>query len=229
MRGISRNLGTAAHIEYPSVEKQKQQVFDGYMKPAKKKKKKSKVKAKNKKKTSARDLRERRRRDREDAYIPSTGTQDITAEREKGLGKTFSHHSVGVVYSHGKKHLVSQVSGYSLPNVRCAGLYDYITIRDEDGTDLHQRLNEYGRDVSEVFRLFIGKSKGKVEYYKGHKFVLVKIESEYEYRMHKNKVMPKVKKEDGCEVRNNRIFVRNNQKITKCCFCGADVSKYEIN
>lgn len=175
MRISNRNLGTAAHIEYPTIEATKQKIFDGFI-PNTMTKTTNKSKHK-KKKSKSQKRREKRLRDKADAFLPIIDMHETTAEKDKGSGKTFSHRE-------NKRTSLREDKRIADSMIRCpknknrAGLYDVITIKDEDGEEYTHKLELHDKDVPEVFRLFRGKVHGSSLTYKGYTYKLIRIEKE---------------------------------------------------
>ncbi len=168
MRRISNNLGTAAHIEYLTIEAEKQKIFDGIM-PQKSNKPKNK---KNKSKRQKR--REKKLRDKADAFLPIIDIYETTAEKDRDSGKTFSHQTNRKTSLREDKRIAESM--IRCPNnINRAGLYDIITITDEDGEQYTHKLELHDKDVPEVFRLFRGKTNGCTISYKGYTYQLTKI------------------------------------------------------
>ena len=100
-----------------------------------------------------------------------------TAEKDKGSGKTFSHRE-------NKRTSLREDKRIADSMIRCpknknrAGLYDVITIKDEDGEEYTHKLELHDKDVPEVFRLFRGKVHGSSLTYKGYTYKLIRIEKE---------------------------------------------------
>ncbi len=148
----------------------------------------SKRKTKKKRKTVSMQLAEqlrkqqkrlKRRLDAEFSFVPRNDSGDITADREKGASKTFSHRTSTELSARAEKRIAAEM-------IRCpkdknrAGLYDVITIKDDDG-DLHtHKLCFNDGEVPEVFKLFRGKRINTVVQYRGYKYTLIKIEKEAE-------------------------------------------------
>ena len=79
-RWRAERMGTASHYENGKTIERLQRAFDGIERPAPKRPQ-----------TRAERRRLQRERDIEDAYMPDTSMQDVTAERDKDAGRTFSH------------------------------------------------------------------------------------------------------------------------------------------
>ena len=133
MEWAINNLGTATHIEYLTIEKEKQNLFDGVTPPRK-------INRKSKKNKSKRPKRyETKVRDKADAYVPIVDMHETTAEKDKESGKTFSHRTNRKSSLREDERIVDSM-------IRCprnknrAGLYDVITISDEDGEEYTHKL-----------------------------------------------------------------------------------------
>lgn len=127
----------------------------------------------------------RKSRDDIDAYVPMA--PDITATREKGYGATFSHGNKIVPSKRTLKRIASDM--IDCPNQKNrAGLYDTITIQDDDGNEYQQILDFDANSIGEVYNKFRGKYLGEKIYFRGYYYTLIKIEKAgYQKRKSKSK------------------------------------------
>ena len=115
-RWRAERMGTASHYENGKTIERLQRAFDGIEGPAPKRPQ-----------TRAERRRLQRERAIEDAYMPDTSMQDVTAERDKDAGRTFSHR-------HGKEMSLREQREAAARLIDCpdvinrAGLYDTITL-----------------------------------------------------------------------------------------------------
>ena len=163
-RWRAERMGTASHYENGKTIERLQRAFDGIERPAPKRPQ-----------TRAERRRLQRERDIEDAYMPDTSMQDVTAERDKDAGRTFSHR-------HGKEmSLREQRESAARLLIDCpdvinrAGLYDTITRRDSDGEEYERELDFPETKTPPIFNAFRGDYVGAVHSIGGYTYQLVKV------------------------------------------------------
>ena len=102
--------------------------------------------------------------------MPDTSMQDVTAERDKDAGRTFSHR-------HGKEmSLREQREAAARPDViNRAGLYDTITLRDSDGEEYERELDFPETKTPPIFNAFRGDYVGAVHSIGGYTYQLVNV------------------------------------------------------
>lgn len=153
-----------------------------------------------------------RRKSRDDAtaYIPSA--PDITAAREKGYGATFSH---GKKVEPSKRILKTIAANMiDCPEQKSrAGVYDTITIRDDDGNTYKQMLDFDANSVGEVYNQFRGKYLGTKLYFRGYRYELIKIDKAG-YRKGSNKKHKIHSKVKTC----TKKVIKKNKKGKLCGF-----------
>ena len=162
-RWRAERMGTASHYENGKTIERLQRAFDGIERPAPKRPQ-----------TRAERRRLQRERDIEDAYMPDTSMQDVTAERDKDAGRTFSHR-------HGKEMSLREQREAAARLIDCpdvinrAGLYDTITLRDSDGEEYERELDFPETKTPPIFNAFRGDYVGAVHSIGGYTYQLVKV------------------------------------------------------
>lgn len=162
-RWRAERMGTASHYENGKTIERLQRAFDGIERPAPKRPQ-----------TRAERRRLQRERDIEDAYMPDTSMQDVTAERDKDAGRTFSHR-------HGKEMSLREQREAAARLIDCpdvinrAGLYDTITLRDSDGEEYERELDFPETKTPPIFNAFRGDYVGAVHSIGGYTYQFVKV------------------------------------------------------
>lgn len=162
-RWRAERMGTASHYENGKTIERLQRAFDGIERPAPKRPQ-----------TRAERRRLQRERDIEDAYMPDTSMQDVTAERDKDAGRTFSHR-------HGKEMSLREQREAAARLIDCpdvinrAGLYDTITLRDSDGEEYERELDFPETKTPPIFNAFRGDYVGAIHSIGGYTYQLVKV------------------------------------------------------
>lgn len=162
-RWRAERMGTASHYENGKTIERLQRAFDGIERPAPKRPQ-----------TCAERRRLQRERDIEDAYMPDTSMQDVTAERDKDAGRTFSHR-------HGKEMSLREQREAAARLIDCpdvinrAGLYDTITLRDSDGEEYERELDIPETKTPPIFNAFRGDYVGAIHSIGGYTYQLVKV------------------------------------------------------
>ena len=106
--------------------------------------------------------------------MPDTSMQDVTAERDKDAGRTFSHR-------HGKEMSLREQREAAARLIDCpdvinrAGLYDTITLRDSDGEEYERELDFPETKTPPIFNAFRGDYVGAVHSIGGYTYQLVKV------------------------------------------------------
>ena len=163
-RWRAERMGTASHYENGKTIERLQRAFDGIERPAPKRPQ-----------TRAERRRLQRERDIEDAYMPDTSMQDVTAERDKDAGRTFSHR-------HGKEMSLREQREAAARLIDCpdvinrAGLYDTITLRDSEGEEYEHILDFPETKTPPIFNAFRGEYIGAIHSVGGYAYQLVKVQ-----------------------------------------------------
>lgn len=127
----------------------------------------------------------RKSRDDADAYVPTA--PDITAVRERGYGATFSHGKNVIPSKRTLKKVAANMIDCPDQKNR-AGLYDTITIQDDDGNTYKQMLDFDANSIGDVYNQFRGKYLGEEIYFRSYSYKLIQIEKAgYQKRKSKNK------------------------------------------
>ena len=106
--------------------------------------------------------------------MPDTSMQDVTAERDKDAGRTFSHR-------HGKEMSLREQREAAAHLIDCpdvnnrAGLYDTITLRDSDGEEYERELDFPETKTPPIFNAFRGDYVGAIHSIGGYTYQLVKV------------------------------------------------------
>ncbi len=159
----AERMGTAMHYENQKTVERMQREFDGIEQPKPKRPR-----------TRAERRHLRRERDIEDAFLPEESMQDVTAERDKDAGKTFSHRRRKEMSKREQKKAVARL--VDCPNViNRAGLYDTITLRDSAGEEYERELDFPETKTPPIFNAFRGDYLGTIHSIGGYTYQLVKV------------------------------------------------------
>ena len=160
----AERMGTAAHYENPRTIERMQRDFDGIEELS------------TKKPQTRADLRRmKRERDIEDEYVPDTSMQDVTGRRDKDAGKTFSHRHEKDMPLWQQKEIAAHLIDCP-KDVSRAGLYDTITIRDEDEEEYERELDFPITKTPPIFNAFRGERVGVILHIGGFAYQLVKVQ-----------------------------------------------------